>query len=174
MYTGANGCAAEVGHMTILPDGPKCACGNFGCLEMLASGKAIAREARRRLAEGEPSLLREMAGGDLEKVTAETAGEAARRGDALARDVILRAAGYLGIGLANLVNLLNPEKIIVGGGVSQLKEFLLKPARRVIEKRAFRLPAQTVKLVLSQLGGSAGVMGAAGLVFERAAVGRAK
>jgi glucokinase len=172
LYSGANGCAGEIGHMTVEPDGPKCACGNTGCLEVLASGRAIAREARRRLGTGEPSLLRDKVKGDLGQVTAEVVGEAARRGDALSMEVITRAARYLGIGLANLVQLLNPEMIIIGGGVANLKELLLRPAREEIDRRAFRLPAQTVRLVLSQLGGSAGVVGAAEFVFDKIGVNR--
>jgi glucokinase len=170
LYSGASGCAGEFGHMTIDPDGPKCACGRNGCWEALASGSAIAREARRRLAAGEPSLLSNTH--PARAVTAEAVGEAAGKGDRLAIKVITTAGRYLGIGLANIINIFNPEMIVIGGGVSNLGETLLTPARRVIRQRAFDLPLSAVHIVRSQIGAAAGALGAAALVFDEAVKGQ--
>jgi glucokinase len=166
LYLGPSGSAGEIGHMTIDVNGPKCSCGNIGCLEMLASGTAIAREAIRRIGDGERSSLSEMLGGKIEDITAEEVGVAAQGGDSLALEVISQAASYLGVGMVNLVNIFNPEMIIVGGGVAQMGDLLLAPARRVVEARAFKLPAQAVRIVPAHLGDEAGVLGAAVFAFQ--------
>ena len=165
LYSGTSGSAGEIGHMTIDVNGSVCNCGNIGCLETLASGTAVAREAIRRIENGERSSLAETRGG-IENITAEKVGQAARGGDALALAVISRAARYLGVGLANLVNILNPDIIIVGGGLSKLGDLLLEPAREEVRERAFRLPAQAVRIVPSQLGDDAGVLGAAAFAHQ--------
>ena len=161
LYNGTDGCAAEIGHMVIMIDGPACNCGRRGCLESLASGTAIGRMARERLAHGEKSLMRALAGNVIEDVTSKTVARAARKRDLPAIDVIYTAAGYLGIGLANLVNILNPQMIIVGGGVSSMGAMLLGPARKSMKAHAFKLPASTVRIVRPALGTDAGLAGAA-------------
>lgn len=167
LYQGANGCAGELGHIVIESNGPKCNCGNLGCLEALASGTAMAREAVRRLVQGETSCMRELVEGRLENVTAEVVASAARQGDLLACEVVSSIANYLGIGLANLVNIFNPELIIIGGGVSKMGDMLLEPARKVVEESALSLPSKTVRIVQARLGDDAGVVGAAAYVNER-------
>jgi glucokinase len=126
----------------------------------------MAREATRRLKAGEPSQLLKLSGGRPERVTAELIGRAAGEGDELAREVVERAATYLGIGLANLVNLLNPETIVVGGGVSRMGELLLAPARVAMRERAYSLAVHEVRLVTGSLGDMAGVLGMASYVLE--------
>ena len=165
LYSGASGSAGEIGHMTIDVNGLRCKCGNIGCLEMLVSGTAVAREAVRRIGCGESSSLTEMVEGKIENITAEKVEVAARRGDSLALEVILEAATYLGIGMVNLVNIFNPEMIIVGGGMAKMGDLLLEPARQVVRKRAFSLSAQAVRIVPAQLGDNGGVLGAA--IFAR-------
>jgi glucokinase len=174
LYSGADGCAGELGHMTIEADGPQCHCGNFGCLEALASGWAVARDAMTRMNQGEKSSIIELVDGRLENITAETVSAAAKRGDRLACDVVAKAANYLGIGLANLVNIFNPELIVIGGGLSKMGNMLLKPARKVIKGRAFQLPAQTVSIVRARLGSNAGIVGAAAYVFDQQSEGGTK
>ena len=172
LYVGADGCAGEVGHMTVEADGPRCHCGNFGCLEALASGWAVAKAAIKRLNNGEKSSIVELVDGRLENITAEAVAMAARRGDRLAADIVAEAAKYLGIGLANLVNIFNPELIVIGGGLSKMGDMLLKPARKVLKERAFQLPADTVRVVRACLGSDAGIIGAAVYVFaQRAKIG---
>jgi len=165
LYQGPCGSAGEIGHTTIDVNGPRCSCGNIGCLEMLASGTAVAQEAIRRISHGERSSLTEIIEGKIENITAETVGVAAQGGDSLALEVISKAGTYLGVGMVNLVNIFNPEMIIVGGGVAQMGDLLLNPARQVIRERAFQLSARLVRIVPAQLGDNAGVLGAA--IFAR-------
>jgi len=160
-YHGASGAAGEIGHMTIDVNGPKCNCGNTGCLEVLASGTAMAREAVRRLKAGEKSSLTGMVNGKIEAITAREIGAAAVQGDPLAMAVLDRIATYLGIGLVNLVNIFNPEMIVIGGGVANLGEMLLGPARKIVNERAFPISAGAVKIVRAQIGQDSGVIGAA-------------
>ena len=167
LYNGPCGSAGEIGHMTIDVNGPSCKCGNTGCLETLASGTAMDREAGRRIAQGEKSSLVEMVAGKIEEITAEKIGTAAREEDVLALDVITEAGIYLGVGMVNLVNIFNPELIVVGGGVANLGELLLEPARRVVKERALRLPAQAVSIVLAQLGDEGSLFGAAVFALEQ-------
>ena len=167
LYLGACGSAGEIGHMTIDVNGPECSCGNTGCLEMLASGTAVTREAVRRISSGENSSLVEIAGGEIENITAEKVGDAAHAGDPLSSDVIARAANYLGVGLVNLVNIFNPEMIVIGGGMARMGDLLLEPARGAVSERAFPVSAQAVRIVTAQLGNDAGVHGAAIFAFQR-------
>lgn len=167
LYLGADGCAGEIGHMIIETHGPQCNCGKFGCLEALASGSAMTRESVRRLNQGEKSSIIRLVDGRLESITAETVSLAARQGDSLACDIVARAANYLGIGLANLVNIFNPELIVIGGGVSKMGNMLLAPARKAVRELAFKLPARTARIVRARLGSNAGIIGAAVYVFEQ-------
>jgi len=161
LYSGADGCAGELGHMIIEAKGPKCGCGNNGCLEAMASGTAMAREVVDRIEKGEMSTVIQLVQGSLDKVDAKIVAMAAKQGDGLACHVVNRIAYYLGIGFVNLVNIFNPEMIIIGGGVSRMGRMLLEPARRVMKERAFKLPSRTVRIVRSRLGYDAGILGAA-------------
>jgi len=165
LYLGAAGGAGELGHMTIDAGGPPCGCGNTGCLEMLASGRAVASDAVTRLKKGGKSILLEMVEGEIESITAEQVGAAARDGDPLALDVLARAAYYLGIGMVNVVNIFNPEMIVCGGGMAGLGDILIGPGRRMVNERAFSISSRAVRIVAAQLGNEAGVHGAA--VFAR-------
>ncbi|MBM3173422.1 MAG: ROK family protein [Chloroflexi bacterium] len=167
LYEGTDGCAGELGHMVIDAQGPKCNCGNYGCLEVLASGTAMAKEAVSRIRNGGASLMVQLVGGVLDDITAETVATAAREGDLLACQVVNQCAAYLGVGLANLVNIFNPQLIIIGGGVCRMGGMLLRPARKVVKEKAFRLPARTVQIVKSRLGYDAGILGAAAYVHEQ-------
>jgi glucokinase len=169
LYSGQSGSAGEIGHMTIDVNGPRCNCGNIGCFEVLASGTAVAKEAIRQIRQGERSSLIEIVAGKIENITAEKVEVAARGGDSLALEIISRAANYLGIGMVNLVNILNPEMIIVGGGMSNMGDLLLNPARQVVKERAFQIAAQAVRIVTAQLGEDVGVLGAAIFAFEKGA-----
>jgi glucokinase len=167
LYLGAVGGAGELGHMTIDADGPACGCGNKGCLEMLASGTAVARDALERIRQGQRSLLTEMVAGKIENITAEIVGEAASKGDSLAKDVISRAAYYLGIGMVNIVNIFNPQMIILGGGMAGLGDLVIEPGKRMVMERAFSISSRSVRIVTAQLGNEAGVYGAAAFVREK-------
>jgi glucokinase len=166
LYSGTDGSAGELGHMVIKADGPKCHCDNFGCLESLASGWAIAQEASIRIKRGDKTSITKLVNGGVDDITAETVATAAKQGDRVARYIIAEAADYLGIGLANMVNIFNPELIVIGGGLSKMGSALLNPARKVIKQRAFKLPARSARVVKARLGINAGIIGSAVYVSE--------
>jgi len=167
LYLGAVGAAAEIGHMTIDDNGPKCGCGNTGCLEMLASGRAVERDAVERISRGGKSSLTEMAGRKTENITAEMVGEAAQNGDPLALDVLNRAAYYLGIGMVNMVNIFSPEVIVLGGGMAELGDLFIGPGKKMVAERAFPISSRIVRIVTAQLGNEAGVCGAAAFALDK-------
>lgn len=163
-YTGA-GIAGEIGHMVVLPDGPVCGCGKRGHIEALASGTAIARLARARLAAGEPSSLLELAGGSLEKVSARLVNQAAQEGDPLALSIITDAGRYLGIHIASLMMAFNPEMIVLGGGVTRVGSLLFKPMEAAIEEYCINPRYwERTPVVLAKLGSDVGLYGAGALV----------
>jgi glucokinase len=166
IYNGATGLAGEIGHMTISDEGPTCHCGNKGCWEVLASGTALARAAQKRIELGEETTILSFAGGKVENVTAEAVNSAAEKGDRMANELIQKTAHYVGVGLANLVNIFNPEMIVIGGGLSNIGDRLLKPAYEVAQKRAFKQAYRTVRFVPAALGRNSGVLGAAAFAYH--------
>lgn len=158
VYRGATFGAGEIGHITIDMNGPLCGCGNYGCVEALASGPAIARTAKKALLDYPDSLLN-----TYPEITAKEVAEAARKGDPLAIEVINKAAGYIGATLASLVNTLNPDLIVIGGGVSQMGDLILNPIREEVRKRAINSFSENLKIVQAKLGGDVGIMGAIAL-----------
>ena len=166
LYLGARGGAGELGHMTVEAGGPKCGCGNTGCLEKFASGTAISNDVIGWIQRGQDSSLIDMAGGEVAKITAEMVGAAARKGDKLAQDVIARAAYYLGVGMVNIVNIFNPEMLVIGGGVAELGEIIIASGRKMVAARAFSINSQSVRIVIGQLGNEAGVYGVAAFGTE--------
>ncbi len=171
LYSGTTGAAGEIGHITVLPWGPYCGCGNRGCLEALASGTAIAREGRELVRRGVPTLIAELAAGDPELVTARLVAEAADKGDIEAQEILAEAMTYLGVGMASLVNLFNPELIVIGGGLTKMGERLFGPVRRAIERRAFPPAARAVRVVPAALGDDVGVLGAVAAAIAQMAAG---
>lgn len=163
LVRGASGCAGEIGHTTIDMTGRRCACGNYGCLEAYASGPNIAARAREGLEAGYRSTLSELVDGDLDRVTAATVYEALTLGDAYAREVMVETAKILGTGLANLVNTLNPECIVIVGGVTRAGRHLFDPLRAEIRRRAFPSAVDACRVVAGGLPETSGVVGAAGI-----------
>jgi glucokinase len=162
---GTGGGAGEVGHLTVLPDGPQCGCGSRGCLEMFCSGTAIARRARERLTQdGANSLLTSMVT-DPSELTAETVARAAQRGDKLAREIWDETIYYLSIGIANIISVLAPEAIILGGGVSSSGEQLLGPLRPLVRERVRMLPVEKIQILRAALGEESGLHGALALAL---------
>jgi glucokinase len=162
IYHGIQGGAGEIGHMTILPQGPRCGCGNRGCLEALASGTAIAREGQALLDRSIPTLIEDNMGGDSQHVSAKDVVRAMSKGDRYAAEIVDRAMYYLGIGMANLVNLFNPERLVIGGGLTHLGDRLLDPVRRSIALCAFPSAVDQLTVTLAELGVEVGIVGAAG------------
>ncbi len=162
MIAGKDGLAAEVGHIILEPNGPPCGCGGRGCLESLASGTSIARIAEERLARGEASSLQAHRGA----VTAKLVAEAATQGDVFAADVFRRAATYIGLGIATLINLFNPEIVILGGSVTNAGDMLFGPARAVALTRCMPMLGKGVRIVAAELKDNVGLLGAAVYAFE--------
>jgi len=161
LYHGASDCAGEIGHTTIEMNGRRCGCGNYGCLEAYASGPAIARRAIEAVERGAESSLRAALEADPLSITAQVVYESAEAGDGLAREVVQDTARILGAAIANLVNVFNPEVVVVCGGVTRAGESLFAPLRREVTRRAFRPAVEVCRIVPGALTGSAGVYGAA-------------
>jgi glucokinase len=158
IYHGATFGAGEIGHITIDVNGPLCGCGNRGCIEAIASGPAIARNAKEKLAQNPDSLLN-----DYPEITAKEVADAANKGDQLANDVIETAGKYIGATLSGLINTLNPEIVVIGGGVSNMGDLILDPIRKEVETRSLKSFVENLKIVRAELGGEVGVMGAIAL-----------
>lgn len=172
---GRYGLAGEFGHMTVVPGGHRCECGNRGCWEQYASGNALTREARELVAAESPvaEALRQAVGGDPKLITGPLVSELAHKGDRACRELLEEAGGWLGVGLANLAAAFDPELFVIGGGVSEVGELLLGPARSAFEKgltgRGYRPEA---RVVAAALGNQAGLIGAADLAREALPRGR--
>lgn len=197
MVEGATGTAGELGHMTIDWQGERCTCGNYGCLESLSSGTAIARQAQEALRVGQgnellvfvhtmhhhadgvrdPSVISRQEQGEQRDehvspveeqlpVTARTVALAAEAGIPLARTIITTAAQALGAGLVNIIYIFNPERIILGGGVTQMGSLLLEPALRIVQERTMRVPGEAVRVLLAELEPNAGLIGAGALMYR--------
>ena len=166
---GRYGLAGEFGHMTVVPGGHRCECGDRGCWEQYASGNALAREARELVLTGSPmaEALCQAVGGDPDLITGTLVGELANKGDRVCRELMEEAGAWLGAGLADLAAAFDPELFVVGGGVSESGDLLLDPARRAFRKgltgRGYRPEA---RVVAAALGNEAGVIGAADLARE--------
>ena len=166
LIRGSRGIAGAVGWFGLDPRF-KSEYAAMGCFEAEASGGSIGRRAKELLDAGEPSLMREMVAGRTESVTAQTVVESARAGDALACQILDEAVIYLAMGIANIVSILNPEMIVLGGGLFQASDLLLEPVRREFKRWAQPLAAKKVRIELSALGENTGLYGAAKLAWDR-------
>jgi glucokinase len=170
IFHGCSDVAGEIGHMTIDSNGRRCKCGNYGCLEQYASGPAIALRAVEGIEAGAESVLEEMVNGRLEDVTAATVYEATVQGDAYATEVMKDTAKFLGAGVASIINILNPEMVVIAGGVTRAGDTLFEPLRAEVRRRAFKSAQECCRIVSAELPGTAGVVGAAA-VFKRETYG---
>jgi glucokinase len=161
LYHGSSDMAGEVGHTTIDLNGRHCKCGNYGCLEAYASGPAIATRAREVMVreEGESSIP-SMVNGKFEDITAQIVYDAAKAGDQVASEIVRDTARYLGAGIANLLNIFNPDTVVIAGGVTAAGDTLFVPLRAEVRRRAFSPAVRAAKIVPGQLPGTAGVVGA--------------
>jgi predicted NBD/HSP70 family sugar kinase len=168
LYLGADNLAGELGHTTIDERGDLCSCGNRGCLEVYASGGAIINRMKSGLQQGVHSSLAQLAAKHPERISVETIVSAAKSRDQFAHTVLWEAGSHLGTGIATIVNLLNPEAIILGGEVPRAaKGFLLKPLFHSFRGRTLHRSVRNVKVIVSRLGGEAGAVGAGILVAEK-------
>ncbi len=166
IYRGRNFMAGEIGHAIFDANSPvQCGCGQYGCIETLASGTAIARIARERIQSGEESMIRSMVD-NLDEVDVRIIAQAEEKGDKLAKDVLDNAVRNLGLFIASLLNILDVDRVIIGGGVSKLGSRLFDGINDVIVKNMADIPAKNTPIVPSQTGDNVGILGAIGLVFE--------
>ncbi|MGH7197914.1 MAG: ROK family protein [Candidatus Omnitrophota bacterium] len=164
LFHGPRYSAAEIGHLVINEDGPRCACGSRGCVETYVGNGYFVREIKRRLRKGEKSVLRKWSKEEGLELTPLLAAQAAKRGDAFSKKMWKEAGERLGTALAGLVNILNPERIILGGGIAQ-SGLLFGPVKATLRKKAFPIAARSVRVMPAKLGVDAGLIGAAALIF---------
>jgi glucokinase len=161
LHLGIGGTGGELGHSMIDYNGPKCGCGNQGCLEAYASGPAIAAMGMKAVAQGLTTQIADLCEHDLNCITPELIARAARAGDNIAKNIYENAGYYIGIAASNVCAAIGPRRIIIAGGVAQAGELLLGPIRRCLREHVFVMPVDQVEVVLSQLGNNAGMIGVA-------------
>jgi len=161
LQLGIGGTAGELGHITVDFNGPRCGCGNYGCLEAYASGPAITAMGLKAVTQGLTTSIADLCENDLNRITPELIAHAALDGDAIAKDIYERAGFYIGIAAANISVAVGPRRIIIAGGVSQAGDLLLDPIRRTLRERVTVMPVDQVEVVQSRLGNNAGVIGVA-------------
>jgi glucokinase len=166
IYHGHSGAAGEIGHISADPEGPLCGCGRKGCLETLASGTALARQARQLVESGAGKRILEHAGGNPDRITARIVGEAALKGDDEAMQLVRRIGACLGAAIAGLVGLLNPSLVVIGGGVSRIGPLLFDAIEAEVMRRVMPASRQGLRIVPAALGDRSGVMGAIALARE--------
>ncbi len=169
---GPLGAAGELGHQTVFPDGPRCGCGNRGCIEALASGPAITAEGVRLVLGGQALKLHELVEGDVSRITPKEMAIAAEAGDEAVREAIVRAAGYLGIGIANIVTAIHPDLIVLGGRVAQIGPLLFNTVESTMRTRVRMFPPDNVQVKPSMLEEKAGILGAIALAMRGGIVER--
>lgn len=160
IYRGNTSNALEIGHMTVAPGGPRCNCGNIGCVEATSSGTAIAKRGQEALSSKVETSLRK-----YDNITSYEVFTEAAAGDAVCKEIIENALNYLGIAVANTVSIFDPAVIIIGGGVSKAGDIVFETVRKVVDKRCFKSMAESVKIVPAGLGTDAGVIGAVALAL---------
>lgn len=168
LVRGVTTTAGEIGHTTVKEDGPLCTCGKRGCLESICSGDSIGRRAREAVT-AQPNAGRalvEAAGGQVGAITSETVFAVAAQGDALAQALVDETVHYLALAIGNLLNLLNPELVIIGGGLSEVGDILFVPLRQAVREIALEVPYRAAHIVPAELGYEAGILGAVALALE--------
>jgi len=166
LYQGVSGYSGEIGHMTVVPNGDRCNCGNYGCLETVASASALALRARQRIRDGEDSLLLERTKGLLDTITPGMVLDAAKSGDHLASEVVTEAAVFLGIAIANAINLMNPSIVVLGGEILNESDLFIQPIRETVRRRACTPCSIGIEIVPARWGVLAAAVGAAALVID--------
>ncbi|MFO7153486.1 MAG: ROK family glucokinase [Caldicoprobacter oshimai] len=162
VYSGFNNAAAEMGHMVIVVDGEQCTCGRKGCWEAYASATALIRQTKKAAVANPDSLINKLVDGDLSKINAKVPFDAARQGDRVGLQIVEEYMKYLAEGLANVINIFQPEIIAIGGGISKEGEYLLAPLRKLVSERIYTLEGvPQTRIVAAQLGNDAGIVGAA-------------
>ena len=166
IFSGCNGSAVEFGHVVSVIGGKQCTCGRKGCIEQYASANALIAQTKEAIEKDHNTLMYEMIDGDIEKVSGKTAFAAAKKGDALAKQVVDQYITYVGECLVNLINIFQPEVIKIGGGISKEGDFLINPLKEYVEKEVYCLQVYRTEIKTASLGNDAGIIGAAFLGKE--------
>jgi glucokinase len=166
LFHGSSDNAAEFGHMTVDPDGPKCFCGNRGCLGLLASATGMVQRCVERIRQGRNSILADQVDGERVTLTAQGIYEAAVAGDKLAAEIVVQTGKYLGIGTASLLSCFNPDMVIFTGGMTRMGKWLLSMIRTEAGERTYPPIYEAARIEFGQLGDKAGVIGAAGIWYQ--------
>lgn len=161
LHLGLGGTAGELGHMTIDFNGPRCGCGNHGCVEAFASGPAIAAMGMKAVAQGLTTTIGARVGYDLNQITPEVIAQAAEEGDAIAREIFDQAGMYLGVAIASIIVAVTPKRVIIAGGIARAGDLLLEPIRRTVQQRVTLAPVEQIQIIPAALGDKAGVAGVA-------------
>lgn len=167
LVRGVDGTAAEIGHMQVMRNGRKCGCGAHGCLEAYASVTGMVHTAVDGMREGRNTSLTAMCGGNIEKLTGKMISDAMEQGDEFAAWVMNETGVWIGLGIASLINLLNPERVVLCGGMIAAGGRLFKPIRETAAQTAFAVPAKRAQILEAGLGSDSGVIGAAGCALSR-------
>lgn len=165
IYSGSNNAAAEIGHMVISMGGEYCTCGRYGCFEAYASATALIRQTKEKMLKCPESKMHDLVK-SLDDVNGKTSFDAAKMGDKAAKEVVDKYIEYLGVGIANVINIFQPEAVVIGGGVSKQGEYLLAPLREYVRKNSYGLPDKPVDIIAAELGNDAGIIGAAMLFTQ--------
>lgn len=167
LLRGIDGTAAEIGHLKVMRGGRKCGCGATGCLEAYGSVTGMVRTAVEGIQEGRKSILTDMCGGDLDKITGKMISDGIEKGDEFCKWVMTETGVWLGIGISSLINLLNPEKVVLCGGMIAAGEVLFDPIRKTALELTFEVPGKRAQILAAGLGADSGVIGSAGCALAR-------
>ena len=166
LYSGSSYSAGEIGHMVVDNSGPKCSCGNYGCLESLVSDLRLINKAQKLIKQGVETKIIELANNNLAEITVEIICQAANKGDETAQHLLKEAGRYLGIAISYLLNILNPELVVIVGGVIKAEDYVFKSIKEIINNKALKLSAKSVSLLSTNLAEKAATIGGATLVLE--------
>jgi glucokinase len=166
IYRGSSSLAGEIGHIPINEKGPLCNCQGKACIERYVGNRYIIQELKRRMRSGEKTSALRLAGGKVSMITPETLAKAARSGDRLSKDIWEQVGRRLGVMLSGIINVLNPDRIVIGGGIAKAGNLIFVPMRKTILKRAMYVHARDCKVTAAKLGTEAGAIGAAALVWQ--------
>lgn len=161
LFSGSNFAGGELGHTVMVIDGEPCTCGRKGCFEAYASATALIRQTKEAMKKDKNSVMWELAGGNLDNVNGATAFDGMRKGDKTACEVVRQYEKYLGVGITNIINIFQPQKVCIGGGISNEKETLVAPIREFVSKEVYTDMGKPCEIVTAELGNDAGIIGAA-------------
>ncbi len=167
LYQGSDNSAGEIGHMVVDSEGPQCSCGNYGCLESVASNPQIVKKAEKLIKQGAETKISQLTNDNLQQITVDIICQAANQGDEVAQQILKEVGRYLGIAVSYLLNILNPGQIIIVGDIIQAKQYVFTAMQEVINNKALAIPAENIEIIPTQLDDNTATIGGATLVLEK-------